>query len=157
MANDDRAQLTVTLPNDLSISLIRIAGRLRLTPSQIVKCACRDLLGLLDLLTRQPRASNEPSAPEKGRASSYIEMTAREEAHDVPAPPSRLPTPAIAFRPLGSGNRAAQKSEADLQRGFRRIAHAATAFAEEQARRGSWLCEPADPVRDETASQIETD
>jgi hypothetical protein len=150
-AEHECAKLTVTLPTDLLTALIRMAGRLRLAPSQIVECACRDLL------TRQPRSQDDPSLPEEGRPSSYVEMTAREEAHDIPPPRSS----AVDFRPLrgspsnrvpapasAQGNSAARATSASSQPCFSRIALAAEAFAQQQASSGGWLCDPAD--RNET-------
>jgi hypothetical protein len=150
MTDDEHgcARLTVTLPTDLLTSLIQMAGRLRLTPSQIVECACRDLL------TREPRSPNHPSPPDDGRPSSYVEMTAREEAHDIPAPPPPRSS-AIDFRPVrrdpaeraseprpvpGHGA-AARATSASSEPYFSRSARAAEAFAQEQASRGSWLCD----------------
>ena len=149
MTDDEHgcARLTVTLPTDLLTSLIQMAGRLRLAPSQIVECACRDLL------TRQPRSSNEP--PEDCRPSSYIEMTAREETHDISAPPPPRSS-AIDFRPVrrdpsdrapepGPGHGTARAISASSEPCFSRSARAAEAFAQEQASRGSWLCDEPEP------------
>lgn len=156
MTDDKRelAKLTVTLPTDLLNSLTRMAARLRLEPSQIVECACRDLL------TRQPLSPDNPSPSEKSRPSADVEMTTREGGHDTPAlPPPR--SSVVDFRPMGQGHYdqapeptstqrlgAAQATAAPRPR-FERLARAAVDFAEEQASRGSWLCDLAHQTQDE--------
>jgi hypothetical protein len=150
MTDDEHgcAKLTVTLPTDLLTSLIQMASRLRLAPSQIVECACRDFL------TRQSRSPDDPSPPNDGRPSSYIEMTAREseEAHDIPAlPPPR--SSKVDFRPDRApeprpvpGQGAARATSASSEPCFSRSALAAEAFAQEQARRGSLVGRIAQPA-----------
>lgn len=90
---------------------------------------------------REPRPADGPSRPIHGRRSSYVEMTLREGDYDLPPPRSAT----VDFRPLGRHppppETASAPDDRAVQRDFSRIALAAAAFAQEQANKGSWLCD----------------